>query len=174
MIITNNEEALRVKCSDATPEEAAQIIEQLERELVYSARMGRQGIGLAAPQCGIAKNVAIVRIDNVNRIDLVNCRITKQYDKAIFRGEGCLSFPNRAEDTMRYQELYITNNLIEPHSFIVSGLIAVVVQHELDHLNGVLLPDIAIPKPKRKVGPNDPCICGKSIKYKKCCGKEKI
>lgn len=171
MIITNNEEALRVKCENVLPEEVGALVEQLERELEYSARLGRPGIGLAAPQIGIAKNIAIVRLDNVYKVDLVNCTINNKYDRIMFKGEGCLSFPGRIEDTMRYQEIQISDNLIHPQSFIVSGLMAIVCQHELDHLNGVLLPDIALPKPKKKVGPNDPCACGSGRKYKKCCMK---
>lgn len=169
MIITNNEEALRVKCIDALPEEVGTIIDQLERELEHSARLGRQGIGLAAPQISIAKNVAIVRLDNNFRVDLVNCKIKNQYDRIIFRNEGCLSFPNRVENTMRYQEIHIDDNIVYPNSFIVSGLMAIVCQHELDHLNGILLPDIAMPKPKQKVRPNDLCLCGSKKKYKRCC-----
>lgn len=170
MIIVNNEDALRVKCENVLPEEVGPLVEQLERELEYSSRMGRPGIGLAAPQIGIAKNIAIVRLDNNNRVDLINCKITDQFDKIMFKGEGCLSFPGRIEDTMRYQEVYITDNLVSPKSFIVSGLMAIVCQHELDHLNSILLPDIAIPKIKNKPRPNDQCICGSGKKYKKCCG----
>ena len=178
MIITNNEDALRVKCEDVTLEEVGPLIEQLERELAEANRLGKNGIGLAAPQIGIAKNIAIVRIDKAKGLyfNLVNCKIEKSFDPAIFRDEGCLSFPGRVEDTMRYQEVYITNNLVEPHSFVATGFLAVVCQHELDHLNSTLLPDRMIPKPvpvvrKNKVGPNDPCICGSNKKYKKCCGR---
>jgi peptide deformylase len=169
MIIINNEEALRIKCEDALPEEVGQIIEELEKELAYSCKMGRPGIGLAATQIGIAKNIAIIRLDNNYKVDLVNCKIKHQYDKMMFKGEGCLSFPGRIENTMRYQEIHIIDNLINPNSFIVSGLMAIVCQHELDHLNGVLLPDIAIPAIKRKIKPNDICSCGSGKKYKKCC-----
>jgi|ERR1700722_5409 len=180
MIITNNEEALRVKCEDVKPEEVGELIALLEQELEHSAKLGRPGIGLAAPQIGIAKDIAIVRIDNVYRVDLINCKIKEQYDQAIFKEEGCLSFPGRIEDTLRYQEIYVVNNLVAPHSFQAAGLMAVVCQHELDHINGILLPDMAIKKSvgaKRKTGPNDPCFCGKidpitnkPKKYKKCCG----
>ncbi len=45
---------------------------------------------------------------------------------------------------MRYREVYVVDNLVEPYSFIATGLLAVVIQHELDHLNGILLPDVAI------------------------------
>lgn len=171
MIIINNEEALRVKCENVLLEEAGSIIDQLERELENSARMGRPGIGLAAPQIGIAKNVAIVRFDNY-KVNLVNCNLKNKYDRSIFRNEGCLSFPNKIEDTMRYQEIVVENNLMYPNTFIAKGLISIVIQHEYDHLNGILLPDIAIVKNKKKIGPNDLCFCGSLLKYKKCCKKD--
>ena|ERR1700722_2299464 len=179
MIITNNEEALRIKCEDATLEEVGPIISLLEQELEHSAKLGRLGIGLAAIQCGVAKNVAIVRIDNLYKVNLVNCRIKEGYDKTLFKDEGCLSYPGRVEDTMRYQEIHVVDNLVEPHSFIAAGLMSVVIQHELNHGDGILLPDIALAKPtistaKYKLGPNDRCLCGKfdpPKKYKKCCGR---
>src|SRR5579871_5171177 len=98
MIITNNEELLRVKCEDVLPEEVGTLIETLERELDYANRLGRGGIGLAAPQIGIAKKIAIVRINQV-KFDLVNAKIEQGFDSTIFKEEGCLSFPGRVEDT---------------------------------------------------------------------------
>ena len=143
-----------------------------------SARLGNPGIGLAAPQIGIHKKIAIVRINNELKVDLVNCRIDKKYNLQLFKDEGCLSFPNRREDTMRYQEITIIDNLVAPHNFIATDLFAICIQHELDHLNGILLPDKAIIRTKFKVGPNETCPCGKinpithkPFKYKKCCGK---
>jgi peptide deformylase len=181
MIITNNEKALRVKCAPVLSDEIGALVGALERELQHSASLGRVGIGLAAPQIGIAKNIAIVRINDQYKVNLVNCKIKKKYDQFIFKEEGCLSFPNRIENTLRYQEIYVEDNDAYPHSFIATGLMAVVIQHELDHLNSILLPDIALPKPstlKGKIPPNDPCFCGKInintgkiMKYKKCCGQ---
>lgn len=174
MIIRNNEDALRVRAEWATEEEVGGLIATLEKELYYSEYIGRAGVGLAASQIGHARQVAIVRLGEY-KVDLVNCRIEKGYDKQIFRDEGCLSFPGRVEDTMRYQEIYVVNNLVYPHSFIASGLFAVVVQHEIDHMNGILLSDNAIPKVKKqKVGPNDLCLCGSNRKYKKCCMLKEI
>lgn len=175
MIITNNEEALRVKCEPVTLDEVNDLISVLEKELDNANRLGRGGIGLAAPQIGIAKDIAIVRLNKIN-INLINAKLDKGYDPAIFREEGCLSFPGRVEDTTRFQEVHIISNLIEPYSFVATGLIAVVCQHELDHLNSTLFMDRKIPKVvpvvnKLKVGPNEPCICGSNRKYKKCCGK---
>lgn len=177
MIITNNEEALRVKCEDVLPEEVGALIATLEAELDYANRLGKGGIGLAAPQIGIAKNISIIRIDKARGLsfDLVNAKITQGYDPGVFRQEGCLSFPGRVEDTTRFQEIYVTNNLVYPHSFIATGLTAVVVQHEIDHLTSTLFMDRAVPViipavKKFKVGPNDPCMCNSGKKFKKCCG----
>ena len=180
MIITNNEAALRLKSEDAKPDEVGSVINLLDSELDNSARLGKPGVGLASPQCGIYKNIAIVRLNDI-KINLVNCKIKTGYDKQVFTDEGCLSFPGRVENTMRFQEIYVVENEVEPYNFTASGLLAVVIQHELDHLNGIILPDVAIPKQlKNKIGPNDPCICGKTDpisgkvkKYKKCCGDKK-
>lgn len=176
MIITNNEEALRVKCEDVLSDEVGQLIDLLENELNESNRLGKFGIGLAAPQIGIAKNIAIVRLDKTSgmEVNLVNAKITKAYDPLLFRSEGCLSFPGRVEDTIRFQEIYITNNLVYPNDFIVTGLMAAVCQHEIGHWNQDLFFDHMVPKivpiiNKNKVGPNDACICGSGKKYKKCC-----
>lgn len=144
MIVTD-ENALRMDCVDSSEAEALDIIEKLESALLFSEKKGMPGIGLAAPQIGLAKNVAIIRIGDI-KINLVNCHIDKMYDKFLFEGEGCLSFPGRFETTWRYNEVHIISNMFRPHSFIVTGLAAVACQHELDHLNKKLLPDVAISK----------------------------
>lgn len=173
MIITNNEEALRVVCQEVAETEVGELISVLESELNYANKLGKSGIGLAAPQIGIAKNIAIVRLGSIN-FNLINCKIENGYDPAIFSQEGCLSFPGRVENTTRYQEIYITNNLQYPNSFIATGLFSVVCQHELDHLNSTLFMDRKItvhPEIKnKKIRPNDLCLCGSNKKYKKCCG----
>lgn len=171
MIITNNEELLRKPCADAMENEVGELISLLERELENSARLGNPGIGLAAPQIGIYKKVAIVRINKELSVNLVNCNIEKGYDEVMFKNEGCLSFPGRVENTMRYQEVYVANNLVKPQKFIASGLLAVAIQHELDHTNSILLPDRAIIK-QSVLDRNDSCFCGSNKKYKKCHGKQ--
>ena len=174
MIITFNEEALRVKCEPVLPEEVGALVETLEKELEYANKLGKNGIGLAAPQIGIAKDIAIVRLPKVS-FNLVNAKLVQGFDPAIFTDEGCLSFPGRSEDTLRYQEVHIING-VDPSDFIATGFLAVVCQHEMDHLNSTLFMDRKVPKPvpvvkKGKVGPNEPCPCGSGKKYKKCCGR---
>jgi len=119
---------------------------KLEKALQRSYELGKPGIGLACPQIGIPKNMAIIRVTGDNgkqyNIDLVNAKIKEGYDKHIFRKEGCLSFPGKFVRTKRYREILVTSNEVDPKSFIATGLLAVCIQHELDHLRGILLPDL--------------------------------
>jgi peptide deformylase len=177
MIITDPE-ILRQKSQPAQPKEVAEIIALLEKELINYERLGKgKGIGLAAPQIGIQKRVAIVRISPNYSVDLVNCRIEHTYDPFIFESEGCLSVPGINVNTQRYGEIHIVENLVESNAFIATGLMAICCAHEIDHWDGVLLQDRAIKK-AIKQAPNDPCACGsidektkKIKKYKKCCGR---
>lgn len=147
MIVTDID-VLRTKCEPVLASEVDDLRLRLEAELAASAERGEPGIGLAAPQIGIPKRMAIVRVPVGNKllsVDLVNCRIHNKYDRAIFNNEGCLSFPGRQAKTYRYREIHVVDNLVAPHSFIATGLFGVCIQHELDHLDGVLLPDVEIP-----------------------------
>ena len=172
MIVTSKEQ-LREKCDTVSLDEVEDLIKKLEEELSRSSDNGLPGIGLAAPQIGIKKRVAIVRVNKRNSVNLVNPRIVEKYDKALFEGEGCLSFPGVFESTMRYQEVVVEND-VEPRRFVAKGIFAVAVQHECDHLDGLILPDFGLKKKtKSKLRPNDPCSCGSLKKYKKCCSKKR-
>lgn len=168
MIIKNNENAIRLNCSDVLESEVGSLIETLENELKYSNVSGEHGIGLAAPQLGIAKKIAIVRIGEL-KLNLVNCTIDKYYDPFIFSEEGCLSFPGRVEQTNRFREIFVKNNLVYPYNFTATDLLAVCSQHEIEHFNNKLFFESAIKKKTQK--PNDKCLCGSNLKYKKCCGR---
>ena len=182
MIIVDDENILRKPCEDVTPQEVNDLVKILEAELVLSEKNGRPGIGLAAPQIGMHKNIAIVRLDGLE-INLINPKIIKSYDQFVFKDEGCLSFPGKLGDTLRYNEVVIEHDFGK--SFVVTGLAAVVCQHEIDHLNSSLFFDRLNPikvnekniKVNKRIKPNDPCPCGKINphtkqlnKYKKCCG----
>jgi peptide deformylase len=145
MIITD-EQLLRVKCEPVLPDEVDDLRRKLEEALAWSAKRNAPGVGIAAPQIGIAKTMAIVRIDNVLKIDLVNAKIIQRYNEFDFDGEGCLSFPGRYERTKRFREIVVDGNLVLPHKFVATEFTAVVIQHELGHLEGVLLSDVALSK----------------------------
>lgn len=139
MIITDPNK-LRPICFPVSLEEADPIVKKLEIELEQSAKRGFPGVGLAAPQIGIAKSVAVIRVGNI-KINLVNARITKQYHEFEFDGEGCLSFPGLYKKTNRFKEIVVESNLVEPHSFIATDFLAVVIKHEIEHLNQTLFID---------------------------------
>lgn len=137
-LIINDENLLRAKCEDVRAEEVEDLIKSLEDELAHCEQRGYPGIGLAAPQIGIYKSIAIIRMGDI-KINLINATIKHSHDKFIFKDEGCLSFPDQKFDTIRYKEVYIENKFYP--SFVASGLLAVACQHELDHLNSTLIFD---------------------------------
>lgn len=146
MILTdeNKVRELGLTSSEVSSGEVNDLRSILEFELNESAKNGIPGIGLACPQIGIAKKMAIIRIPGKKLFyaDLINPIIIEKYDLALFKGEGCLSFPNLIGNTYRFQEIKVINNFLDKKAFIATGLPAVCIQHEIDHLNGIVLPDL--------------------------------
>ena len=99
------------------------------------------GVGLAAPQVGISKSIAVVACgDSV--ISMINPVITSRKGSLSFE-EGCLSVPGKSVKVKRAEEIsvsYLDENGM-PHNEIFKGLEARIVQHEVDHLNGKLIID---------------------------------
>lgn len=101
------------------------------------------GVGLAAPQVGILRRVIVVD-DGNGPIKLINPEIIKKSDEEVLDSEGCLSVPNRAGEVLRPEKLVVKyidegNNEKEVEA---EGLLARILCHEIDHLNGVLFVDI--------------------------------
>jgi len=119
-------------------------LQKLILEMVKTMR-AEKGIGLAAPQVGSNLRVCIAEVDN-NLYILVNPKI-KSYSrkKSIFE-EGCLSFPGKFFSVERPVKVKIkakdpTGKKIKIRA---DGLLARVLQHEIDHLDGILVIDRAI------------------------------
>mgnify|MGYP002395869577 CR=1 FL=1 len=147
-MIIKDEDRLRLPCEEVLPGEVDNLRAKLEQELKKSARRGRPGMGLAAPQIGIQKRMAIVRIKATNgksyNLDLINPNIYITNDLVTF-DEGCLSFPGQSILTRRYNEIVVETGLEESReSVAATGLIAVCIQHETDHLDGILMMDRAV------------------------------
>ncbi|WP_437921139.1 peptide deformylase [Sphingobacterium sp. LRF_L2] len=105
------------------------------------------GVGIAAPQVGINKNLIWVqRFDKVQQPFefYINPKIIWR-SKLLRKGaEGCLSIPNQKEDVIRSYAIkiqYIDQKSGKPLEEIVEGFTAVIFQHEVDHLYGILFPD---------------------------------
>ena len=151
------------------------------------------GIGLAANQVGIDAQVAVVNVREP--LVLINPKIiSKEVEMPFY--EGCLSYPGKGVNTNRYRDVIISTEQSESDWYFSGAQVpkdgkgswekeqsnnenaqlrvleSVCVQHEIDHLNGVICMDrkrdTTITKDK-KVGRNEPCPCGSGKKYKKCC-----
>lgn len=108
------------------------------------------GIGIAAPQVGESIQLAIVDIPSdmggTGRIILINPRIISAYGSESGE-EGCLSIPGVQIKVKRYKEVTVETMGMDDKlvAYKGTGLLARAIQHEIDHLNGVLIID--------KVGP---------------------
>jgi len=123
---------------------------KLVRDLVDTLNAHPEGIGLAAPQIGAHHRVVVVRLgggpDNEREpgppLPLINPEIVEAAnERPDF--DGCLSFPGLYGETRRPHYLRVVGLDGKGHSFdrIFKGFDAVVVHHELDHLDGILFID---------------------------------
>ncbi|MAM78631.1 MAG: peptide deformylase [Rhodospirillaceae bacterium] len=112
-------------------------------ETMYAA----PGIGLAAPQVGVQKRVIVVDVsmgeEDPNPFQMINPEIVWLSDTLFSYEEGCLSLPEQFADVqrpdkakIRYKDKSGQETLID-----VEGLLSVCVQHEIDHLDGILFVD---------------------------------
>lgn len=108
-----------------------------------------KGIGLAAPQIGISKRIIIADIGE-GLLTFINPKIIWRQQKDIM-SEGCLSLPGVSLDIKRSKELALEglDNKGERIQYGALGLLARVLQHEIDHLDGILIID-RIPEKRLK------------------------
>lgn len=110
---------------------------------MYSA----PGVGLAAPQVGIGQSFIVydiaARDDGRDLNVLINPRIVTSEGEIISENEGCLSVPEFRADVKRAERILVegVDRDGNPLRFEADGLLAIVIQHELDHLNGTLFID---------------------------------
>ncbi|WP_404470328.1 peptide deformylase [Sutcliffiella horikoshii] len=107
---------------------------------MYNTMLEADGVGLAAPQVGIAKRIAIVDIDDKHgKIELINPEIVEEEGEQV-GPEGCLSFPDLYGEVKRsdYVKVRAQNRKGKWYELEARGFLARAIQHEIDHLNGVL------------------------------------
>ncbi len=109
-------------------------------ETMYDAR----GIGLAAPQVGILKRVCVIDVSESRRerLDFINPEIISSQGK-VSSEEGCLSIPDYRETIFRKEKISVRalDRTGAAFELEADGLLAICIQHELDHLDGVLFVD---------------------------------
>jgi peptide deformylase len=105
-----------------------------------------EGVGIAAPQVGILRRVvAVQRFDKEGEPFefYVNPEIVEFGDEMELGGEGCLSVPDFSGDVWRAQRIVIKyrDEKFAEHTETIEGFTAVIFQHEIDHLDGILYID---------------------------------
>lgn len=123
-----------------------QDLKQLFEQMV-EAMQTNTGIGLAAPQVGNSIRFMIAENKETGEITpYVNPQIVEFSEERDIGPEGCLSFPGLYGDVIRSKSIKIRYQDLEfnTHEEEASGFYARVLQHEIDHLNGVLLIDRAV------------------------------
>lgn len=104
------------------------------------------GVGLAAPQIGVSKRVVVIDRSFGESCDDILALINPVFTTSgseVSAEEGCLSVPGIYEDVTRPEKVSVTYRDITgaEHSFETDGFLARVIQHETDHLNGILFVD---------------------------------
>jgi peptide deformylase len=138
------EPMLKAKARTVTAADADRVRELVPR--LFSTMYQAPGIGLAAPQVGVGLRVAVVDVmpdDKPSPITLINPEVIAQSEELATREEGCLSLPGQYADvtrparvTVRYTDQGGARRQIE-----ADGLLAACMQHEIDHLDGILFVD---------------------------------
>jgi peptide deformylase len=123
------------------------------------------GVGLAAPQVGIPERLAVIEysedeekedeqendeektrpIPKKRMFVIINPEIVKASDEKVMGVEGCLSIPGLVGEVERHEMIQVKalNRHGKPVKIKAEGWLARIFQHEIDHLNGVLFPDLA-------------------------------
>jgi peptide deformylase len=138
---------------DRVLRQPAKRITKIDDEIRLLARQMLQtmyssdGIGLAAPQVGIHKQLLVVDCEldkpTIPPYILINPVITRRGTKACVLQEGCLSIPGVFLDVIRPDEIEVSykDEYGRPQKLTATDLLGRVIQHEIDHLNGVMFVD---------------------------------
>lgn len=134
---------LREKSMPVGKEDVTRTLDDM-LETMYAAK----GVGLAAPQVGLLKRMVV--IDTTSKEEkvrhplfLVNPKIVAHSEDTAVCSEGCLSVPNQFADVKRFTSVRVAyeDKSRQLQEIEAEGLLAIALQHELDHLDGVLFVD---------------------------------
>lgn len=127
---------------DAVTPEIAKLMSDM-LETMYDA----PGIGLAAPQVGVSKRILVVDVARADEdprpIKMANPEILASSEELSIYEEGCLSFPEQYAEVQRPATVtirYLDENNVS-QEIEADGLLATCVQHEIDHLDGIVFVD---------------------------------
>lgn len=145
-IVNYPDQRLREECEDITEfnQEIKTLAENMA-ETMYDA----PGVGLAGPQVGVLKNIIVLdqysgSEENDNQLlTLINPKIVKAEGEKVKSEEGCLSIPGLKETIKRFEKVKVNAKDIDGKDIEIEAdeFLSIILQHEIDHLNGVLFID---------------------------------
>lgn len=137
-------------------EPVAVIDDELNRFIddMFDTMYEHEGIGLAAPQVDVLKRVITIDIegDKTNQVVLINPEIIESSGETGIE-EGCLSIPGHRALVPRKEKVKVKalNRQGEEVVYDADGLFAICIQHEIDHLNGILFVDHLSPLKRQRI-----------------------
>jgi len=140
-IITYPNDILRKKNEEIEDPKSAGV-KTLILDMLETMEENGNALGLAAPQVGSSVRLCIIKIEGKTHI-LINPKITSKSWKKEISEEGCLSFPGKFIPVKRHKKVTVKtlDNHGEKLTIKADGLFARALQHEIDHLDGVLFID---------------------------------
>jgi len=121
---------------------------------MFDTMRDENGIGLAATQVNVHKQLVVMDVSENQDTPMVfiNPEITHREGKTISE-EGCLSVPNNYAQVERAEKITVSalDKVGEPFTLEAEGLMAICIQHELDHLKGILFVDYLSPLKRQRI-----------------------
>ena len=144
-VLKDGEEVLRIKSIPT-------LITDEVRDLVSNMKetmLAENGIGLSAPQVGVNLRVIVIQLMSAGKLvgpvqEMINPVITNYSDDTMEYEEGCLSIPGEYIRIDRPRSIHVKFQTLSGKykKWFLKGLEARIVQHEIDHLDGVLMTDL--------------------------------
>jgi len=119
---------------------------------LYETMRAAKGVGLASNQIGVARRVAVVSVEGEGEFPLINPVVVESGGSQVAE-EGCLSIPDIFADVARFERL-VVDTLDESGArkrIEATGYLARAIQHEIDHLDGILFLDRVGPLKRRRL-----------------------
>ena len=146
------EDVIRQKCVPVEPAEINDEMRNFFNEM-FDTMDEAQGVGLAGPQVGVSKRFFVITVDDGVRRVFVNPQIVHTSSELCDYEEGCLSLPGFEEKIRRPSKVTVSalNEFGKPFTLEADGLLARCIQHENDHLDGIVYIDRGDPEFAAKV-----------------------
>lgn len=141
-IRTQGDQVLRMHCKPV--KEITDSVRLLIKDM-FDTMYETNGVGLAAPQVGIVRRVVVIDDTNGNVLTLINPVVEPIGNEWQMSTEGCLSLPGYSGKVKRPKKVRVTFLDEEGNTQVIEAedMLAVIVSHEVDHLDGILYKDKA-------------------------------